>query len=104
MPIGRSATEVRVDLEAMLGAELAARRVVYTRSDGSPWTLTLADVLGRAEALEVAYDPNDCVEVRWGAAEGSAEHATCRRRAPADERARMETYRPWFREGRRPPR
>jgi len=104
MPIGRSATEVRVDLEAMLGAELAARRVVYTRSDGSPWTLTLADVLARAEALEVAYDPNDCVEVRWGAPPGSAESSTCRRRTSAEQAARLARYRPWFRERRRPPR
>ena len=55
-------------------------------------------------ALEMAYDPNDCVEVRWGAAPGTDEHATCRRHAPAEQRARMERYREWFREGRRPAR
>jgi hypothetical protein len=52
----------------------------------------------------MAYDPNDCVEVRWGAAPGSAEAATCHRAAPAEQRARMERYREWFRERRRPPR
>ena len=104
MPVGRSASEVRADLEAMLRAESAARRVVYTRSDGSQWTLTLADVLARAEALEVAYDPNDCVEVRWGAPPGSAESSTCHRRAPAEQAARLTSYRPWFHERRRPPR
>ena len=89
----------------MLRAESAARRVVYTRSDGSQWTLTLAEVLAaRAEALEVAYDPNDCVEVRWGAPPGSAESSTCRRRAPAEQAARLARYRPWFHERRRPPR
>ena len=104
MPVRRSTSEIRAHLEAMLRTESAARRVVYTRSDGSPWTLTLADVLARAESLEVAYDPNDCVEVRWGAPPDSAESSTCRRRAPAGQAARLARYRPWFHERRRPPR
>jgi hypothetical protein len=44
------------------------------------------------------------VERRWGAAPGTPDFATCRRRAPAEQRERMEKYRPWFREARRPPR
>ena len=52
----------------------------------------------------MAYNPNDCVELRWGAREGTPELATCKRRAPADQRARMEQYRSWFRDARRPPR
>lgn len=81
--------------------ELAFR---YTRSDGSTWTLTLAELVARAPALEVAYNPNDCPEVRWAAPEGSDERSTCRRRAPAEQQRKMEAYRPWFRERRRPPR
>jgi hypothetical protein len=104
MPPGRSAAEVRTDLEAMLRAQSAARHVAYTRSDGSQWTLTLADILSRAVALEMAYNPNDCVEVRWAAPSGSSESSTCRRRAPAEQMARMTEYRPWFHERRRPPR
>ena len=104
MPPGRSPAQVRADLEALLRAESAARRLDYTRSDGSAWTLTLAEVLARAEALEMAYNPNDCIEVRWGARAGSAEMATCRRHAPAEQAARMARYRPWFHERRRPPR
>ena len=104
MPAGRSADQVRDDLERMLRVESASRRLAYTRSDGSQWTLTLGDVLARAEALEVAYNPNDCAEVRWGAQPGSAEMSTCRRRAPAEQAARMARYRPWFHERRRPPR
>ena len=96
--------EVRADLERTLAEEIARRRVVYRRSDGSEWTLTLADVLARTEALEGAYNPNDCVEIRWGAPSGSAESATCRRRAPRDQDVLMEEYREWFRERRRPPR
>ena len=104
MPPGRSVAEVRADLEAMLRVESAARRLTYTRSDGSPWTLTLADVLARAPLLEVAYNPNDCVEVRWGAPPGSEEGSTCRRRAPTEQAARMATSRAWFHERWRPPR
>ena len=99
-----SPAQIRTQLEAMLRAEAAARRFEYTRSDGSSWTLTLADVLARAEALEVGYNPNDCVEIRWGAPPGSAEQSTCRRRAPAVQAERMESYRAWFGERRRPPR
>lgn len=78
--------------------------VTYTRSDGTPWKLSLADIYARRAALEVAYNPNDCVERRWGAAPGTPDYATCRRQAPAEQQKRMEEYRPWFREARRPPR
>ncbi|MBI5481207.1 MAG: C40 family peptidase [Deltaproteobacteria bacterium] len=91
-------------LERQLQEALRARTFAYRRSDGSTQTLTLADVVARARAFEVAYDPNDCVEVRWGAPAGSPEHAACRRRAPAEQQARMESYRAWFRDRTRPPR
>lgn len=80
------------------------RSISYTRSDGSPWRLTLKQIYDRRSALEVAYNPNDCVERRWGASPGTPDYGTCRRQAPAGQRARMEEYRPWFRETRRPPR
>ncbi|HZR79881.1 MAG TPA: hypothetical protein VFD92_02205 [Candidatus Binatia bacterium] len=101
---GRSAADVRRELAGVLERETAARRFAYRASDGSERSLSLADLFQRSEALEVAYNPNDCIEVRWGAAPGSAEAATCRRRAPRDQAARMEQYRPWFHERRRPPR
>ena len=104
LPAGRAPAEIRAELERLLADEIARRRLVYRRSDGSEWTLTLADVLARTEALEGAYNPNDCVEIRWGAPPGSAESATCRRRTPRDQDALMEEYREWFRERRRPPR
>jgi hypothetical protein len=104
MPAGKTPAEVRAALEARLARELAARSVSYVRSDGSAFTLTLAEVTARAAALEVAYDPNDCAETRWGAPPGSDEASTCRGQAPADQRARMEAYRAWFRERKRPPR
>jgi len=91
-------------LESVLASELAARKISYTRSDGSPWTLTLKDVGDRVTALEMAYNVNDCVELRWGAPENSAEASTCKRRAPGTQRAKMTDYRSWFHDRRRPPR
>lgn len=105
MPSGKSAADVKAELESLLASELAARKFSYTRSDGSKWTLTLKDVLDRMATLEMAYNINDCVELRWGAPEGSEEAATCKRHAPAAQRAKMAAdYRPWFSERRRPPR
>ncbi len=49
------------------------RRFTYERSDGSSFSLSLADVLARAADLEMAYNPNDCPEARWGAPAGSEE-------------------------------
>jgi len=98
IPFGQTAAGVKAQLEGALAAELAARKVTYTRSDGSPWTLTLKDVVDRANDLEMAYNPNDCVELRWGAPQGSDEASTCKRHAPAAQRAKMSDYRAWFHE------
>lgn len=81
-----------------------ALAITYTRSNGTPWTLTLEELVARADALEVGYNPNDCPELRWGAAEGSEERSTCRRRAPADQQRKVAAYRMWFDERRRPAR
>jgi len=105
MPSGKSIADVKAELEGLLASELAARKFSYTRSDGSKWALSLKDVLDRTVALEMAYNINDCVELRWGAPEGSEEAATCKRHAPAAQRAKMASdYRAWFAERRRPPR
>lgn len=104
MPKETGAEDVKAKLEAVLASELSARTFSYTRSDGSTWTLALKDVVERAADLEMAYNVNDCVELRWGAPDGSEEAATCARRAPASQRGKMTEYRPWFSERRRPPR
>lgn len=104
MPRGRGVAEVKAELQSMLAMELAARKFSYPRSDGSQWTLALKDVADRVVDLEMAYNPNDCVELRWGAPARSEEAATCRRAAPAAQRAKMTKYRAWFNERRRPPR
>jgi hypothetical protein len=46
----------------------------------------------------MAYNPNECVELRWAASDKSDEAATCKRHAPAAQRAKMLKYRSWFQE------
>ena len=104
MPKEKSVAEVKAELQSVLASELSARKFSYTRSDGSAWTLALKDVVDRAVDLEMAYNVNDCVELRWGASEKSDEASTCKRFAPGAQRAKMTKYRPWFHERRRPPR
>ena len=104
MPPGKAVAEVTAELATLLHDELERRRFTYERSDGSIFSLSLADVLARAADLEMAYNPNDCAERRWGAPVGSEEIATCRRWAPGAQAAQMRRSRVWFHERRRPPR
>ena len=104
MPAGKSVADVKAELQNVLANELATRKFSYTRTDGSQWTLALKDVMDRAPDLEMAYNPNDCVELRWGAPANSEEAAPCRRHAPAAQHTKMEKYRAWFHDRRRPPR
>jgi hypothetical protein len=101
---GETPASAAARIEQRHARETERRHITYTRSDGSAWRLSLAEIYARRPGLEVGYNPNDCVERRWGATPASADYATCRRQAPADQRARMEEYRPWFHERRRPPR
>jgi hypothetical protein len=104
MPANKTPTQVQAELEARLARELSARTFRYVRSDGSDWELRLNDVAEREASLEMAYNPNDCVEARWGASPGSREASTCQAHAPAAQLAKMTSYRPWFHERKRPPR
>lgn len=74
----------------------------YTRSDGSEWELPVAEILQRKPQFEMAYNPNDCVEIRWGAQPDTEEFIPCRRFAPTEQRTKMEQYRIWFRKAQRP--
>lgn len=91
------------ELSSLLDSELSKQVFSYTRSDGSTQRLSLAELARRASGLEMAYNPNDCVEIRWAAPAGSPELGTCVRRAPAEQRQNMERYRPWFATRKRPP-
>lgn len=99
IPSGKSADDVKSELQGVLASELASRKISYTRSDGSQWTLSLKQVLDRATDFEMAYNPNDCAELRWAAPDNSEEASTCKRHAPQAQRAKMSSeYRTWFRE------
>lgn len=98
-----SPEKIKEDLLALQKKWAAEMTITYTRSDGYPQTLTLEDIIKRKEALEIGYNPNDGVEIRWGAPEGSPERATCRRRAPASQVQKMEALRTWFRKRLHPP-
>jgi hypothetical protein len=100
----KSVADVKAELEGVLASELSARKFSYPRSDGSAWALTLKEASDRAADLEMAYNVNDCVELRWGAPDNTAETSTCKRHAPRAQRAKMAEYRAWFHERRRPPR
>ena len=104
MPKEKSVANVKSELESVLAAELSARKFSYTRSDGSAWTLAVSDVVDRTTDLEMAYNLNGCVELRWGASAKSEEASTCKRHASPLQRAKMTGYRPWFHERCRPPR
>ena len=86
-------------LQTRLANELS---ITYRRSDGTPRVLTLEDIFARRDAFEMGYNPNDSVEVRWGAPEGSEERSTARRRAPASQLEKMKALRPWFHKRLRP--
>jgi hypothetical protein len=98
IPGGKSVADMKNELQGVLASELASRKISYTRSDGSQWTLSVKDVVDRAADFEMAYNPNDCVELRWGAPANSEEASTCKRNAPQAQRAKMSEYRAWFRE------
>jgi hypothetical protein len=103
---GKAMDELREKLTARRKVLLASDELAfsYKRSDGSPQKLTLAELVTRTTGFEASYNPNDCPEYRWGAAPASDEISTCNRHAPDDQRERMESYRVWFRERKRPPR
>jgi hypothetical protein len=98
IPQGKSVADVKMELQGVLSSELSSRKFSYLRSDGSQWTLSLKDVVDRATDFEMAYNPNDCIELRWGAPQESDEASTCKQHAPAAQRGKMAEYRTWFRE------
>ena len=89
-------------LESHRDEALKSLTISYERSDGSPFEISLSEVISRQEALEMAYNPNDCIEIRWGAPKNSDEMSTCTRKAPPDQRFRMKLARRWFSSRRRP--
>ena len=103
MPKLSSPAQVRENLISLIEKSSREREVTYTRTDGSKQTLTLAELLRRRDSFEMAYNPNDCAEIRWGAPANSEEISTCKRRVPASQAEKMRAVRPWFQKRLHPP-
>ncbi len=95
--------EIKHKLQSLLDQKVSGLTISYTRSDGSPQELTIAEILKRRDAFEMAYNPNDCIEIRWGAPEHSEERATCHRQAPPYQQKTMQSVRKWFNQRLHPP-
>ena len=98
-----SPEENRNQLQLFLEKQVSELTVSYTRSDGSLQELTVAEILKRKDAFEMAYNPNDCIEARWGAPENSDERSTCKRHAPVNQQKNMQSVRKWFSSRLHPP-
>ena len=98
-----SPEENRNKLQLFLEKQVSELKVSYTRSDGSLQELTVAEILKRKDAFEMAYNPNDCIEIRWGAPENSDERSTCKRHTPANQQKNMQSVRKWFSNRLHPP-
>lgn len=103
IPAGRQPGAVKSEMLALQKKWAGELTIAYTRSDGKPQVLTLAQVLERKEAFEMGYNPNDSAEIRWGAPPGSPEMASCRRHAPAYQVERTKAMRVWFQKRLHPP-
>lgn len=102
--INRVSTEdIRYKLQSLLNKKVSELTINYTHSNGSSQELTLAEILKRKDAFEMAYNPNDGVEIRWGAPEKSAERATCKRQSPSNQQKTMQSVRNWFHKRLHPP-
>lgn len=99
----QSPEKMKEKLMKLLKKKIDELSISYTKSDGSQQTLTLAEILKRRDAFEVAYNPNDGAEIRWGAPEGSAERSTCKRHVPAGQAKVMNDVRVWFQKRLHPP-
>jgi hypothetical protein len=98
-----STEDIKNKLQLLLDKQVSELTVSYTRSDGSLRELTVAEILKRKDAFEMAYNPNDCIEIRLGAPENSDERSTCKRHAPANQQKNMQSVRKWFSSRLHPP-
>ncbi|MGC1391830.1 MAG: hypothetical protein WA816_12405 [Bacteroidales bacterium] len=90
-------------LQSILDKKVSELSISYTRTDGSIQKLTIGEILKRRDIFEMAYNPNDGIEIRWGAPENSAERSTCRRHSPAKQLETMRSVRTWFHKRLHPP-
>ena len=98
-----SPKEIKDKLQSILNKKVSEVSINYTRSDGSYQELTVAEILKRRDAFEMAYNPNDGIEIRWGAPENSDEISTCHRHSPSNQQKTMQSVRKWFNKRLHPP-
>ena len=95
--------QVKKKLQSILDQKGSELSISYNRTDGSLQKLTIAEILKRRDAFEMAYNPNEGIEIRWGAPENSDERATCHRHAPSKQLETMRSVRMWFHKRLHPP-
>ena len=103
MSVLKSPEGVKKKLEEILKKKLDELSITYIRSNGAEQILTISEILKRRDAFEMAYNPNDGAEIRWGAPEESEERSTCKRHVPAGQLKTMQSVRVWFQKRLHPP-
>ena len=98
-----STEEIKNKLQVLLDKKVSELSISYNRSDGTLQELSIAEILKRRDAFEMAYNPNDGIEIRWGAPENTEERATCKRNAPSNQQKTMQAVRKWFSQRLHPP-
>ena len=98
-----SPEHVRKKLQSILDKKVSELSVSYTHANGSLQKLTIGEILKRKDNFEMAYNPNDGIEIRWGAPENSDEKAMCHRHAPSGQVETMRRVRQWFHMRLHPP-
>jgi hypothetical protein len=98
-----SPEHLKMKLQSILDKQDSELSISYNRSDGSIQKLTVGEILERRDAFEMAYNPNDGIEIRWGAPENSDERATCHRHSPPTQLEKMKSVRIWFSKRLHPP-
>jgi len=103
LPLLKKPESVRKDLEELLAKKLTELTITYIRTNGTEQKLTMGEILKRKAAFEAAYNPNDGIEIRWGAPDGSDERSTCKRRVPPAQLEKMKAVSVWFHKRLHPP-
>ena len=98
-----SPEQIKKKLQSILEEKASELTISYTRTDGALQKLTIAEILKRKDTFEMAYNPNDGIEIRWGAPENSEERASCRRHTPSYQLEKMKSIRIWFSKRLHPP-
>jgi hypothetical protein len=98
-----SSDQIKKKLQSILEQKVSELSINYTHTNGSLQKLTLAEILKRKDAFEMAYNPNDGIEIRWGAPENSEERVGCRRHTPPSQLEKMLSVRNWFHKRLHPP-